>query len=229
VLQEPSRHGSCSVQRPAASAQHTAHSTQRTAHLTASANTSWSPAATAAHTIWHMQPTMAATLLLSAPPLRGSRKPLAPALQEHIHTGGQFKQSARTQSVRERYVMSNRDIEVLTQGKRQTIYSSLAGSQAGSRMGCCCQLTCACSPTASRQAPELSPPPHQDTAALEEARGGETHCRGGSTGCRAGRSAEAGRGSPATRLFPACATQEQNLHHNTAGKIARGSAFSAHT
>lgn len=50
-------------------------------HLTASASTSSSPAAAAAHTIWHMQPTMAATLLLSAPPLRGSRKPLAPALR----------------------------------------------------------------------------------------------------------------------------------------------------
>lgn len=30
---------------------------------------------------WHMQPTMAATLLESAPPLSGSRKPLAPDLQ----------------------------------------------------------------------------------------------------------------------------------------------------
>jgi hypothetical protein len=29
-----------------------------------------------------MQPTMAATLLLSAPPLRGSRKPPAPDLEE---------------------------------------------------------------------------------------------------------------------------------------------------
>jgi hypothetical protein len=57
---------------------------RRPAHLTASASTRWSPAAAAAHTIWHMQPTMAATLELSAPPLSGSRKPAAPDLQAGV-------------------------------------------------------------------------------------------------------------------------------------------------
>ena len=42
----------------------------------------------AATTIWHMQPTMAATLLLSAPPLRGSRKPLEPDLQRWAEQAG---------------------------------------------------------------------------------------------------------------------------------------------
>lgn len=54
---------------------------QMHAHLTASASTSSSPSAMAAHTIWHMQPAMAATAELSAPPDSGSKKPLAPELR----------------------------------------------------------------------------------------------------------------------------------------------------